>query len=81
MKVCRQYCFRQCLSCRLHLGVGLGGQVLLLQGCQRKIVDLSRNNRNLIENYLGREGFVDLIPMKPRERSQEGDDSREKTKY
>jgi hypothetical protein len=35
----------------------------------------------LIENYLGRAGFVDLIPVKPRESSQDGDGRREKTKY
>ena len=81
MKVCRQHCFRECLSCRPHLGVRFGGQVLLLQGCPGKIVDLSGKNCNLIENYLARAGFVDLISLIPRESSQDGDGRREKTKY
>jgi hypothetical protein len=81
MKVCRQHCFRQCLSCRPHLDFRFGGQVLLLQGCPRKIVDLSRKNCNLIENYLGRASLVDLNPLKPRESSQDGDGRRENTKY
>ena len=81
MKVCRQHCFRQCLSCRPHLGVRLGGQALLLQSCPSKIVDLSCKNCNLIENYLARAGFVDLISLIPRESSQDGDGRREKTEY
>src|ERR1700693_388536 len=81
MKVCRQHCFGQCLPCCPHLDLGFGSQVLLLQGCPRKIVDLSRKNCDLIENYLGRAGFVDLNPLKPRESSQDGDGCRENTKY
>jgi hypothetical protein len=81
MKVRRQHRFRQCLSCLPYLGFRFGAKVLLLQGCPGKIVDLSRKNRNLIENYFGRAGFVDLIPLKPRDSSQDGDGRREKAKY
>ncbi len=81
MKVCRQHYCRHCLSCRPHLGVRFRGQVLLLQGCPRKIVDFSRTNCNLIENHLGGAGFVDLIPVKPRESNQDGDGRGEETKY
>src|SRR6202035_3410641 len=81
MKVCRQHCFGQCVFCRPHLDLRFGSQVLLLQGCPRKIVDLSRKKCNLIEKYLGRAGFVDLDPLKPRESSQDGDGGRENTKY
>ena len=63
MKVCRQHCFGQCVFCRPHLDLRFGSQVLLLQGGPCKIVDLSRKNCNLIENYLGRAGFVDLNPL------------------
>src|ERR1700732_1583843 len=81
MKVCRQHCFGQCVFCRPHLDLRFGSQVLLLQGCPRKIVDLSRKNCNLIENYLGRAGFVNLNPLKPRESSQDGDGRRQNTEY
>jgi len=78
--VCRQHCFRQCVSCGQHFGVRFWGQVLLLQDCQGKTVDLSRKNRNLIKNYLGGAHVVDLVPLKPRESSQDADGRREKTK-
>ncbi len=80
-KMCCQYRLRKRLSCRKHLGFCFRGEVLLLQGRQRKVVDLSRKTCNLIESYLGRSGLTDLIPLKPRESNQDGDGRREKTKY
>ena len=80
MKMCHQHGLRQCVSCVEHLRLRFGSQVLLSQCGQRKIINLSRKDCYLIENYLPRAGFVRLSSMNPRESSQDDDRDREKTK-
>ena len=60
VKVCCEHCFRQGVSCRPHLRVSFGSQVLFLKGRQCKVVNFACENSNLIESYLGRVGFVNL---------------------
>ena len=81
METCRQHYFRQRVPCRPHLTILFGGEILLLQGAPRKMVDLSGKHCYLIENDLGRAGFLDLIPVKPRETSENDDCRRKKSKY
>src|SRR5580658_5005417 len=45
------------------------------------MVDLSCEHCYLIENDLGRAGFIDLISLKQRESRQNGDCRRKKTEY
>ena len=81
MKVCRQHCSSQGLSRRPHLNVRFGSEVLMLQSCPRKIVDVSSTNCNLVENHLRRAGLVGLSPVKTRETNQDENCRREKTQY
>ncbi len=68
------------MPCRPHLDFRFRVQVLRFQSGQRKVVDLAREDCDLIENHLGGAGFVYLIPLKPGETDQDGDGRREETK-